>query len=108
MDWCLFVFVVSVCVTDVFDRLISQKGYNTMKCKVLGIERVNYTKKDGKEVNGASVYVSEGRKDDPRVKGVVTSSIWIPLQGEDDVASYVSVGAEVEVQYNRWGRMEIM
>ena len=79
-----------------------------MKCKVLGIERVNYTKKDGKLVNGASVYVSEERKSDPNVKGVVTSSIWIPLQGDAEVSSYVAVGADVEVQYNRWGRMEIM
>ena len=79
-----------------------------MKCKVLGIERVNYTKKDGKLVNGASVYIGEERKNDPNVRGMVTYSLWISLQENQEVSTGIVVGEHVDVQYNRWGRMEIM
>ena len=67
---------------------------------------MNYTKKDGTVVNGSSVYVGEERKNDEKVQGMVTHSVWVSLVDGQTLASNIGVGATVDIEYNRFGRLQ--
>ncbi len=68
---------------------------------VLGKRPVSFTAKDGKEVKGVSLYLgyeTEG------VEGMAADKVFIPAakMPKNDIV----VGAEVDVLFNRYGKVE--
>lgn len=67
--------------------------------KIVGIEKVNYTAKDGHVVNGTRLYLTY---EDKNIDGYGTDSIYcgdkIPLMG-------LAVGDTIEVHYNKYGKV---
>lgn len=67
---------------------------------LIGIKRLSGTsKKTGKPVNGAVLYVAYGDKD---VEGAACDSFYLP---NDRIPQNLPVGCSLDVRYNREGRV---
>lgn len=67
--------------------------------RVLGIERISYTNKEGREVNGTKLHCCfESNK----VEGV---AVLEPIYCNNKVdCSGIAVGDEIEIYYNAWNK----
>lgn len=72
------------------------------KCKFVGYRHVDYVAKDGRKVEGYSLYFTEERN---HVEGVACFDSFVGVDVFTDYFSCVSVGSTVEVFYNRYGRI---
>ena len=72
-----------------------------MKAVLLGKRKVAFTAEDGREISGTTVYL--GFDDDGDVEGMVCQKEFI----SSSVAIYkdLTVGKELEVTYNRKGKI---
>lgn len=73
--------------------------------KVIGIENVNFTGTDGKEVKGARIYVTE-----PLQHGVGESGdkFFLSEAKLSKMGVKLEVGQVITPLYNRWGKVETL
>lgn len=69
--------------------------------KVIGIQHRKYTNKSGKEVEGYNLFLTY---DDKTVNGLGALREWVNPEMMEE--SMVNVGDEIELLYNRWGRVD--
>lgn len=79
------------------------KGEKRMKCKVYGIQEVNYTNKQNKQVLGTSFHVLHK---DSRVNGECAESIFISDRLDIGDVENVKLGDTIDVTYNRYGSVD--
>ena len=72
-----------------------------MKATILGKRKVSFIADDGREISGTTVYL--GFEDDEEVEGMVCEKTFL----SHSVVAYkdLVVGADVEVTYNRKGKV---
>ena len=73
--------------------------------KVIGIQRVNYVSKSGREVNGVKFFLSSPI-DEKLGSGVSCEDVYFSYPFLDDFTGAVSLGDDVKPIYNRYGRCE--
>lgn len=72
--------------------------------KVIGIENVNFTGTDGKEVKGARIYVTE-----PLQHGIgERGDTFFLSQAKLSKLFTLAVGQVITPLYNRWGKVETL
>lgn len=73
---------------------------------IVGIESIDYKKKDGAQVCGVKYYYTEVDKNNKKLDGERCDSLYIPQTRYTDLADVlenVGVGSEIDVLYNRFG-----
>lgn len=69
--------------------------------KVIGFQRKNLKFKDGSEVSGVTLYVTEVRNG---VNGFACDSLFV---SDIKLGDYTpNVGDTIEIRWNRWGKVE--
>ena len=68
--------------------------------EVIGIQHRKYTNKQGREVEGYSLFVTYEEKE---VNGLACLREWVATDVMED--SGIAVGDSVELNYNRYGRI---
>ena len=63
---------------------------------VVGIEKVDYTNKQGKQVRGTKLHCTIERKN---TEGLAVETVYV----SDDVCPAISLGAVIDVLYNKYG-----
>lgn len=76
-----------------------------MKCKVYGIQNVDYVNKQNKQVKGTTFHVLH---DDPRVNGQCAESIFVSERLNIPAVAGVKLGDTVDVYYNRYGSIDTL
>lgn len=77
-----------------------------MKANLLGLECVDYTKKDGNRCSGVKLYISKEFSSNSSGKGIMTDSIWVSSSAGTlykKVQSF-DVPSQIDVQYELNGR----
>lgn len=74
-----------------------------MKCKVMGIQNVNYTNKANKKITGTTFHVTHP---DSRVNGDMCENIFLSDRLQLDVINQVKLGDTIDVSYNRYGSID--
>lgn len=71
--------------------------------KVIGIQNSSFVTKDGKQISGMFLYLSEERSN---VQGVATERIFL---SEDKLSGYSPVvGDDIRPYYNRFGKVDFI
>lgn len=73
---------------------------------IVGIESIDYKKKDGSQVKGLKLYYTECDAKNKNLEGERCDSLYIPSTRFDDlsgVLDLIGVGSEIDVLYNRFG-----
>lgn len=69
-----------------------------MHVTVIGVQPVNFTGSDGRQVTGHNLYVTYPSD---RVEGVVSMKVFIPSR----IVFVPNVGDEIDIIYNRYGKV---
>lgn len=72
------------------------------KCKFVGFRHIDYVAKDGRKVEGYTLYFTEERDD---VVGVSVFDAFVSVQTYISYFSHVEVGSTVELLYNRYAKI---
>lgn len=72
-----------------------------MYAKITGYKPLNFVSQDGTPVVGNRIYITYS---DPKVKGFATDSFYV--SAEKVATKDIVVDAEIEVVYNRYGKVE--
>lgn len=70
--------------------------------KVLGVKDVNFKDEKGKSIQGVNVFVAYP---EDGVDGLMTEKIFLSLEKFDTVCENIKPGMELEVVYNRFGKV---
>lgn len=73
--------------------------------KVIGIENVNFTGTDGKEVKGARIYVTEPLQHGIGERG---DTFFLSESKLSKLGFALAVGQVITPLYNRWGKVETL
>lgn len=73
--------------------------------KLLGIEKIEYEKKDGGTASGVKLYYAEEVPTNKRLEGCYCNSVYIPKSRFDDLPGLeeLELGCEFDILYNRFG-----
>ena len=72
---------------------------------VVGLQNSTFTTKDGKEISGTRIFLTEKIPAD-RGQGVSVDSIFLSKEKADAMALNLAVGDDIEVFYNKYGRVQ--
>lgn len=81
-----------------------QKGGENM-ATVVGISESNFTTKEGTEVSGMRIFLTEKIAPE-RGEGVSVDSVFVSKAKYEALEASLSVGDEVIVYYNKYGRVQ--
>lgn len=74
-----------------------------MKCKVVGIQRLDYVNKAGKQVKGTSLHTV---RDDKDMDGQRVETFYISDAYPVESVKNLKPGLNVDIQYNRFGGVD--
>lgn len=74
-----------------------------MKCKVVGIQRLDYVNKAGKQVKGTSLHTV---RDDKEMDGQHVETFYISDAYPVESIKNLKPGLNVDIQYNRFGGVD--
>jgi len=81
-------------------------GGTFMLFRIVGIEKVDYTSKNtGDRVRGTNLYVHYPSEDRPGLQGERCDKLYVK---EAIDCSSLSVGDDIEVYYNRYGKVDMV
>ena len=72
---------------------------------IVGYKDMSFKGNDGNEVSGRKYYFT---RTDPRVKGCETGNFFLTVSALNNVGYVPEVDEEVEVYYNRYGKVSYM
>lgn len=70
--------------------------------KVLGVRVLNFTDEKGNQIQGVNVYVSFP---EDNVQGEMTDKLFLSLNKFESICEVIKPGDEIEVTYNRFGKI---
>lgn len=73
--------------------------------KIIGIVNTSFTAKDGTEINGTNLYLTE-LIDKKKGQGESAEKIFLSANRVKDIPFKLEVGMDVEVLYNRFGKVK--
>lgn len=75
---------------------------------LIGIEKINYTNKEKKEVRGIKLYYTFHAGEKRNVEGVICDSIYIPEHRAEVIEDigFIQLGDEFDILYNRFGGVQ--
>lgn len=74
--------------------------------KLVGYEKIEYTKKDGTEVNGHKLHVMYEGDDYDNFENVTGKAVEAIYIGGSIALPALKIGDELQVRYNRYGRID--
>ncbi len=74
-----------------------------MKMKVIGMKDVDFTTKDNQKISGCKLFCT---LEDKTVTGVACESIFLSTQKLKDLGYAPTVGDELYVSYNKYGKID--
>lgn len=72
--------------------------------KLVGIEKIDYKKKDGTQVKGCKFHYTDN-VDNENVEGVITGNFYVSSAKADELPALeeLELGIEFDILYNRFG-----
>ena len=74
-----------------------------MNCKIIGIKKVDYTNKQGRQVNGTELHVSYP---DNKVDGQAVDKFYISSMVNDCTSA--KIGKNVNILFNQYGKVDFL
>lgn len=74
-----------------------------MKAKLVGIQKLDYVNKAGKQVKGTSLHTVHDGKD---MDGQAVETFWISDAYPVESVKNLKIGMSIDVQYNRFGGID--